>query len=877
MRDAPMIGQTISRYRIEEKIGEGGMGVVYRAKDLELSRSVAVKVLSEDLVTEDRRRRFQQEAQTASSLNHPHILTVLETGTIEGRQYLVTEFIDGSTLREWVRLEQPSVRQILELVTGVADALATAHKAGIVHRDVKPENILVSRQGYAKLVDFGLAKLIEPVGDAEHTRTTEGVHTRPGILIGTMPYLAPEQVAGRPGDARTDIYALGVTLYEALTGERPFGGTSDSELLNAILHAPPRPLSELRADLAHDVRFVVEKAIEKDPADRYQSARELVIDLKKAQRARSSDRLVVPPAARRRRFGWTRLAIAAAILAAAAAAWLLPGREAFFHNPLADARFNRLTDFEGNEVDPAVSADGKFVVFLSDRDGPIDAWITQVGTGQFVNLTRGRIADLNYEILRSVGFSADGSQVWVRVSDGKGGEQVQLIPTMGGAPRPFLASAVMAAWSADGTRIVHHEPSSGDPIFVSDRSGANPHRIYISPPGIHNHDLAWSPDQRFVYFLRGITNPLEMDIWRVPASGGTAERLTHQNATIASPTLLDDRMLIYSAAADDGSGPWLYAMDVERRVPHRVTLGLEHYLSVTATRDGRRLAATVSNPSGNLWTVAITDHIVDESAARLVDLPSVRAVSPRFGPDYFVYSSMSSAGNGLWKYKDGTSVELWRAEEGGQVATPAISADGTRVAFTVRQRGRGVLHVVNSNGTGLRTLSESLDVRGTASWSPDGRWIVAAADEGQGNRLFKIPVDGGGAPVRLVDELSSSPAWSPDGTFVVYAGPQIGAHVPIKAVNADGQPRPLPEIRVRTFGERHRFMPDGRSLLLAIGENRAQNFWLIDLATGSRRQLTRLKPGTSMKSFDVSPDGKQILFDRARENSDIVLIDLPHR
>ena len=872
-----MIGKTISRYRIEEKIGEGGMGVVYRAKDLDLDRHVAVKVLSADLADEDRRRRFQQEAQTASSLNHPHILTVFEAGTFEGWQYLVTEFIDGWTLREWIRRARPSSRQILELVTGVAEALACAHAASIVHRDVKPENILVSRQGYAKLVDFGLAKLIEAAEETAPTRTVDVIHTRAGTVVGTVPYLAPEQLLGTGGDARSDIYAFGVTLYEALAGQRPFGGASDVELVKAILHAAARPLAELRADLPHEVRFIVEKAIEKEPADRYQSARELVIDLKKAQRARSSDAIQAVPAVRRRTTGGLGIAIAAAMLAALAVGWFWLQPEAAFENPLANAHFNRLTDFAGNEVDAAVSADGKLVVFLSDRDGPFDAWVTQVGTGHFVNLTNGRIADLNYEVLRSVGFSADGSQVWVRVGDGKGGERVELIPTMGGGtPRPFLASAIMAEWSADGTRVVYHEPLAGDAIFISDRSGGNPRQIYVSPAGIHNHDLAWSPDGRFVYFQRGITNPYEMDVWRVPASGGTAERLTRHTGMVASPAFLDSRTLIYSAAADDGSGPWLYAMDVERRVPHRVSLGVEHYLSVSATRDGRRLAATVSNPSGNLWTVPIADRVVGESAARRVVVPSVRAVSPRYGPDYFMYASTSSAGNGLWKYKDGVAAELWRAEDGGLPATPAVSADGARIAFTLRKNGRGVLYIMDSKGTGLRTLAEALDMSGTVSWSPDGRWIAACADEGQGNRLFKVSLDGG-PPVRLVNELSSSPAWSPDGTFIVYAGPQIGALMTIKAVTPDGRPYTIPEIRVRTFGERHRFMPDGRSLLLALGEFRNLNFWLVDLATGSRRQLTNLQAGPSMKSFDVSPDGKQILFDRARENSDIVLIDLPGR
>jgi serine/threonine protein kinase len=257
------------------------MGVVHRALDTKLNRPVAIKFLSADLGDPAARRRFQREAQMASSLNHPHIITVHDAGEDEGRQYLVTELIDGGTLRDWTRGARRGWRQTIELLTGVADGLAVAHQAGILHRDIKPENILITKSGYAKLADFGLAKLHEGEASDDATRTVTEMHTRHGIIVGTVAYMSPEQASGQPLDARSDIFSFGVLLYEALAGERPFTGAFPPDILHAILHRPAKPLPE---EVPLPLRMIVEKALEKDPADRFQSMRDLVVDLRRVVR-----------------------------------------------------------------------------------------------------------------------------------------------------------------------------------------------------------------------------------------------------------------------------------------------------------------------------------------------------------------------------------------------------------------------------------------------------------------------------------------------------------------------------------------------------------------------------------------------------------------
>ena len=282
------VGHRIGGYQVQAALGAGGMGVVYRALDTKLNRPVAIKLLSDDLADAAARRRFQREAQTASSLNHPHIVTVYDVGEVDGRQYLVTEFVDGGTLKDWAQATTRTWRQIVELLIGVADGLAAAHAAGIVHRDIKPENILVAKNGYAKLADFGLAKLWEATDSLAVTRTLSAGRTRPGMIVGTIAYMSPEQAAGQPVDARSDIFSFGVVLYELLAGRRPFEGATDLERLQALISRPAPPLAESSLDLPADLRNVVEKALEKDPAERYQTARELVVDLRRLTRVTTS-------------------------------------------------------------------------------------------------------------------------------------------------------------------------------------------------------------------------------------------------------------------------------------------------------------------------------------------------------------------------------------------------------------------------------------------------------------------------------------------------------------------------------------------------------------------------------------------------------------
>ena len=331
---------------------------------------------------------------------------------------------------------------------------------------------------------------------------------------------------------------------------------------------------------------------------------------------------------------------------------------------------------------------------------------------------------------------------------------------------------------------------------------------------------------------------------------------------------------MYVARADDGSGPWLWALDVQSKATRRVSLGVEQYLPVAASADGRRIVATVANPTASLWSVPILDRVATEADVRQFPLPTVRAFAPRFGPAALFYLSSRGTGDGLWRHGGGQTVEIWKSSDGPLFASPAISPDGRKVAVVLKRQHRLRLHILSADGAEIQPLTETIEVQGTACWSPDGKWIVTGGTDAAGPGLFKISV-AGGQPVRLVQGAATHPVWSPLGNLIVYIGAVIGAHAPLLGLRPDGVPVKLPEIAVYTNGERARFLPDGKRLVYTQGSARSQDFSLLDLTTMKMRVLTRLDNRGETRTFDVTRDGKQIVFDRLRDHSDIVLIDLP--
>jgi Tol biopolymer transport system component len=586
----------------------------------------------------------------------------------------------------------------------------------------------------------------------------------------------------------------------------------------------------------------------------------------------------MPSSRSRWRLVW-RLAAVVIALAIGTSLWLRR-TEYFWRNPIADARFQTITDFDGIEEAAAVSRDGHFVAFLSDRDGQMDVWVTQLGSGQFHNLTHGSVRELVNPSVRTLGFSPDGAFVtfWVRNQDNSSGGDISIwaVPTLGGQPKPYLEGVAEFDWSHDSSRLTYHTPGPGDPLFVSDggrRAESRP--IFTAPAGLHSHFPLWAPDSAFIYFVQG-SLPDKLDIWRIAPAGGTPERITSQNDRVSYPVLLDRRTLIYLANDPDGSGPWLYSVDVERRVPHRLASGLDRYTSLSASADGRRLVATVSSPKTSFWRLRIGDLPAESPAAARISLTTSTGFSPRLGPDYLLYVSATGTSESIWKIANGAGTELWSGQGARVFGGPAISADGRYIAFSVRQHGQALLYVVQADGTNARIVSDSLDLQGSPAWSPDGQSITSAAVDHGIPHLFRVPLNGG-SPALFVNEYSVDPAWAPDGRLVAYSGPDIGTTFSVKTVATDAVAHPLPSLTL-TRGARHLvFLPGGRALVVLRGDIQHKNLWLIDLQTGAERQLTNLAADFDIHDFDISRDGREVVLERVQERSDVVLLDLPGR
>ena len=657
---------------------------------------------------------------------------------------------------------------------------------------------------------------------------------------------------------------------------------SSLEVLEKLIHTDPPPLGD---DVPVSLRLLIEKALEKDPAERYQSIRDLVVDLRRLLRGRVADR-PRPAVPSPSRTNAASLAVAATLgalfvsLALGILYWRLIEADYLWTNPLEGARFEKLTDWPGTELDAAISHDGKFVAFLSDRDGLYDMWVTQVSGGEFRNLTGGQRPTLLHEMTRTTGFNADGSQVWLRAGlvslpgpAPRRGATLSLLPTLGGAARPFLTPASLnPVWSDDGTMLVFHHSTPGDPITIAEPDGQNERPIHTGFAGEHNHYVTVSPDKQHIYFVRNWRST-EADIWRVAVTGGTPERLTYHNSHVAYPVLLDNRTLVYRGTGSDGTAWVLYGMDVERRIPHQISRGVEDDQSVAASADGRRLAVTVSNP-----VVQPVDRAHHRRRLPTSRRPGAcpyrrrrrkaRGTRRRW---ILLHLAARAAPDGIWRWKDGSAVELWGASSGAVIAAPGVASNGA-LAFGVRRNGRTTLHVASA-GRHRRAAGGRTPGSARLPVLVPGRTLRR-----RGRRYRQRPPYPSVYPSTVVHP-NSSPNTSPP----MHCGPAMGrrfstmterpggAFFPVRGLRLDKSSVTLPEFSNRGDWEGFRFT-SAATWCSCKATSATRISGSRTCRTGEKRQLTNLKTGYSVRSFDISADGKEILFDRVQENSDIVLI-----
>jgi len=600
-------------------------------------------------------------------------------------------------------------------------------------------------------------------------------------------------------------------------------------------------------------------------ADGLQSPTELAAPMATVSQAETQPRQLIGP------HRWLLASIGTLIVAGLVGYWIVAERDVAAGEPLRDARVTQLTDLSGTEQAAAISPDGRFVAFLAQGEGHTDAWIAEVGTNQYRNLTQGRVSQLINPSIRTLGFSPDSRfvTVWSRKADGSRPDDINIleVPVQGGPLQSYLPEAAELAWSSDGRSLVYHTTAPGDPIFIKDSNQPVARQIYAAPAGVHCHFPLWSPDKAYIYFVRGVP-PDNWDIWRIRPSGEGLERITSHDSLVSFPVLLDRRTLVYLASDAQRSGPWLFAVDVERHIPHRINFGLEHYTSLAGSADGTRLVATAGNVRSSLSRFSVA------TTAAHVESLSAAGISPRFGPNYLLYISSPAGRQGIWKLANGARRELWSGSRATTVQGLSISPDGGRIAFTVTDGPTTALWVMEADGSHARKVTDSLTLRGSPAWAPDGNSIVCAVVRGGEPRLTKIPVDGS-APLTLVSEYSLDPTWSPDGQFLLYSGPDVGTTFAVRAVAADGRPYPLPALILSRGARRVVFWRDGHSVVVLRGDISHKNFWLVDLATGVQRQLGELDSEPPIGDFDVSRSADEIVFDRVQEISEIALIERP--
>ena len=869
-------GSKLGPYEIAEPLGAGGMGVVYRARDPRLGREVAIKVLPPEQTSNPGRLiRFEQEARAASALNHPNIITIYEVDHAGDTVYLVMERVMGKTLREVLASGSLPLKKALEIGARIADGLAKAHAAGIVHRDLKPENVMVSKEGFVKILDFGLAKLLPGLHEVDSRAATAPV-TAIGAVIGTVGYMSPEQAQGASAEFRADQFALGLLLYEMVTGQRAFQRPSTAQTLAAIIEDEPRPIHELNPKIPAAVRWIVERCLAKEPENRYDSTRDLARDV---QRVHDHLQELDPgplgmrpgPAAPSH---WmlpaTLWALAGALLGAVASYGLL--RPEATLPPVL-----RTLTFSGHDVEPALSPDGSTLVFTSDREGKDRIWLRQLAGGSEAPLTSGPDS--------APRFSRDGSTVLFVHHPGAGIKpEIYRIPAVGGDARKILSDASEADWAPDGRRVVFireidEQGTLGTTLGVVNADGEDEHVLRMMPNEILRHPR-WSPDGGFITVsteTQGVSEGSLRHILLLRSDGSEVRAIDtpFPGGPLSAVAWLDGgRYILYampeSTASVLGSMP---SFPSSRVIRQNVDSGKAQILCWLPT-----LSRTIEViHDGNL----LFDSLVGKENLREFDSRGQRPGinehwdiltrggttdrQPTYSPDgaWLAFTSNRSGNLDVWlmSVKDRSVRRV--TDHPDDDWDPAFTGDGRRLLWTSRRSGHFEIWMENLDGSEPRKITNDGRDAENATESRDGRWIIYNSGNPDKRGVWRIHPDGTEA-ARLVAGTTAWPEISPDGHYALYT--LAGALSRIRVVRVQGGAEIPFEIQAIGGGYgRARWLPDGRAIAFTDLDPRGvSGVFLQDFVPGrdtsiTRRQLAGFDPDSQAESFGFSPDGSRLV------------------
>jgi Tol biopolymer transport system component/predicted Ser/Thr protein kinase len=859
-----VIGKWIGPYQILAELGRGGMGEVYRARDTRLNRDVALKVLPELLAGDPAARaRFVREGQALGALSHPNLVAIFDVGTDGGTSFVVMELVDGDTLQALLAAGRLPMRRVLEYAAQVARGLAAAHNRGIVHRDLKPANVIVAANGVVKILDFGLARTESVPGAARASEAHTAVASDAGIVMGTVGYMAPEQVRGQPADARTDIFAFGVLLYEMAAGVRPFRGESPAETMTAIARDEAPPIAVER-EVPPTLDRIIHRCLEKRPENRFQSAADLAFQLESmsSPTGRVEPSAAADTAHRPRRRPGTFVA-AGVFLAGIAIGWAALARLIPPVTPPAPpvTRTTVLT-YSGRDSLPAVSPDGKTIAFVSTRDGAGKIWLRQLATAEEAVLTEGNDTGPR--------FSPDGATLLFSRYEGAS-FALYRVPVVGGQPRKVLDQAFGGDWSPDGLRIAFVRQRQGTD-WVAGVAGADGSQIRESQPlPTALRSPRWSPDGRsFVVVQSGIQATI-------------ADRLLVFDAGTLASTSIDpvDTGGQLSSAVWSGTDALVYA-----QVPDVTSYSPESRIVWHPRSGGGRTIAWVPANATGLDILADGSIVLDAAvtrqnlregevtpaglvAGRWLTRGTSSDRQPAYSPDgkWIVFSAARSGNLDLYMTSPATGETRRLTDDKTEDWDPAITPDGKNLIWSSNRTGHFEIWIAEPDGRNARQLTKDGQDAENPTATPDGEWIVYSAGSEPTQGLWKIHRDGSQA-TRFVTGINSHPELSPDGQYVLYHSNAIGfGHVRIVRLS-DGK-AVIPEISVTTSGQtnfisvgRGRWRADGQAFIFVAADatGRAclyeQTFRPGQDTSATRRVILVSEPGTIIESFGFSPDRK---------------------